>query len=399
MALSGALTALMAERGFWPVYLFEDEGGGDDDGDVEASARGSLGCGGGYELVLDVDLGAESVELGLSVPGAAEPVELGWDDRAHFHPHVMRWTELDLLARAFALHDPETRHPGPVLALLARFVVLDESDALDVVVPYLDAAFGLVRPRKGRGVRPETRDWFEAHDPRGTGLAWIPGPDGVPALAEQGESGTAAPYTLRAPDSMAFPFAAWSALLAEAEEHVAAAVRHPALSDPAVREALQRAASRRGHSALGPLAEALRAAGYAQPVLLRALTEPASRAEACWAVETLAGLPYGTVAKRWFGRSPLTEARSWDLALRITTPDPVVDLAEALDGALRKAGLGRTEIAGGGSDHTVLDVLVRDDLDRAAVLVAEALDEHGLTAAAHLHHASAPHEPVPLPSP
>lgn len=395
MALSGALTALMKEPGFWSSYLFEDDG----DREFPAPAQGVLGFGCAYGLVLDVDLYAQSVELGLSVPGAADPVELGWDDPAHCHPHVLCWSELDLLARAFALRDPEARHPGPVLALLARFVVLDEDDDLDAVVPYLDAAFRLVRPGKGRGVRPETRNWFEAHDPRGAGLAWVPGPDGVPAVTERGDGGTAALYTLRAPDSTAFPFAAWAGLLAEAEEHVAAAVRHAALSDPAVRQALKRAVSRRGHTAVGPLAEALRAAGYAQPVLLRALADPVSRAEACWAVAALAGVPSGTVAKRWFGRSPLTEARSWDLALRIAVPDPVVHLAEALDGVLRKAGLGSAEIAGGGSDHTFLDVLVRDDLDRAALLVAEALDRHGLTAAARLHHASPPHEPVALPSP
>ncbi|WP_418955360.1 hypothetical protein [Streptomyces tritici] len=402
MPLPEDFAELTAHPDFWGVYLFEGEDAGpfedddeDGDGDGVEAVSAAFGAGGGHALVLDVDLGAESVELGLAVPGREEAAELGWDDRAHCHPHVMSWAELDLLARAVALHDPELRHPGPVLALLARFAFLTEGDDPDGVVPYVDAAFGAVRPGGECGVRADTRDWFEARDLRDEPVRWTAGPGGVPAALAEGESSL---DTLRTADSD-FPFAAWGALLAEAEETVAAAVRQPALADPAVREALDRASAPGGHEAAAPLADALRTAGYEQPVLLRALTEPVGRAETAWAVATLAGLPTGTVAGRWYGRSPLTGARSWDLVLRLATPEPVVGLAETLDEALREARLGRAEIAGGGSDHTSLDVLVRDDLDGGVSLVAESLVRHGLAPVARLHHAAAPHEPVALPSP
>ncbi|GLZ13631.1 hypothetical protein Acsp04_38660 [Actinomadura sp. NBRC 104425] len=71
-----------------------------------------------------------------------------------------------------------------------------------------------------------------------------------------------------------------------------------------MRDALDRRTAPRGHRHVAALAEALRAAGGAHPILVRALEEPVSRAESRWAVEVPAGLPQGTLVKRWFGRQP-----------------------------------------------------------------------------------------------
>ncbi|MER6945845.1 hypothetical protein ABT294_17615 [Nonomuraea sp. NPDC000554] len=402
MPLDDALTARMAEPDFWAAYLFEDDA--DED---EEPLRAEFGLGGELALVLDLDITDGLVELALTAPGLAEPAELGWDDQAHFHPHVMRWAELDLLARALALHDPQMRHPGPALALLARFVVLDEQDDLDTVTPLLDAAFRMLRPGPRDGVRPETRDWFELRDLRGTGLRWTAGPDGHPAVEQTHTGAVARPlYSLRTPDSADFPFAAWAALLDRARQILATATADPSLDDPAVRAALRRCTATRGYAHLAPLAEALRAAGGAQPVLLRALDEPVSRAESCWAVEVLAGLPQGALVKRWFGLSPLSTARSWELSLTLAIEGRAAEhsrvLTSDLAGALKEAGLGGAEIAGGSSRRaadgtsvdvsTAVDVLVRDDLARGVSLISEILRRHDAAATAELRHTSPPYD-------
>ncbi|MQY15566.1 hypothetical protein SRB5_57490 [Streptomyces sp. RB5] len=304
MPLDDALARRMREADFWPAYLFDDDAPDlwDEDAEEQESQVARFELGGGFELVLDVTLGLEYVDLALRAPGRSEPVTVGWDDQAHFHPHVMSWPELDLLCRAVALHDPELRHPGPMLALLCRFAFRGEDEDLDAVTPPTDAAFGVVRPGPDVAVRPETRDWHELRTL--PGVRWVTTPGGHPVAEQPDEEGEPL-YSLRVPDSAEFPFAAWAGLLARAREAVAAVRADPALADPAVRDALARCAGADGHGRLGALAEALAAAGFAVPVVLRAIAEPVHRTEACWAVEVLADLPQGELTARWFGPSPL----------------------------------------------------------------------------------------------
>nr|BFE32315.1 hypothetical protein GCM10010200_045660 [Actinomadura rugatobispora] len=398
----------MAEPGFWSAYLFEDDA---PDFEEEEPCRAEFDVGDGHALVLDVDLAYGAFELAVAVPGTAEPIQVGWDDQAHFHPHVMRWSELDLLARAAALRDAELRHPGPFLALLARFAVLDEQDDPDAMAPLVDGAFHLVRPGTVSGLRPETREWYELRDLRGTGLLWTTRPDGHPAVDQPLDISIERPlYSLRAPDSDDFPFAAWAALLDRARHALAAVAADPALQDAAVRSALQRCSTARGHHDLVPLARALRTAGFAQPVLLRALEDPVSRAESCWAIEALAGLDQGSLVKRWFGRSLLATARFWELTLTLAVEGRpqahARTVAADLSDALKQAGLGRAEIGGGtfrqapggGSvaEKVMIEVTVRDDLDRGASLVHETLRRHDATDTATLARSGPPYDPVPL---
>jgi len=412
MPLDDALTARIAEPDFWPRYLFDDaaelpedepeESEESDESDEEY--RAEFGLGGGLGLVLDVELG-NWVGLGLAAPGRTEPVELGWDDEAHFHPHVMRWSELDLLARAAAVHDPTLRHPGPVVALLARFVVLDEQDEPGAITPLVDAAFRAVRPGPGRGVRPETRDWYELRDLSGTGLRWTD--EGRRSAVSQPDDLTIMRplYTLRAPGSDEFPFAEWEALLVRAEAILGAVAADPALADPAVRAALERCTRARGQAQTGALAAALRTAGFTAAAVLRALEEPVSRAESCWAVETLAGAEPGSLVKRWFGRSPLAAAAFWDLTLTLPSEVPTAVAAE-LDAALKAADLGWAEIAGSTSERqeggghvtvsTVVELRVRDELARGVELTAEVLRRFGAVEPATLRHAAAPYERIAL---
>jgi hypothetical protein len=428
MPLPAALTTRMAEPDFWPRYLFDDdalEAGGfaDELCGEEDVHRAEFGLGGGLALVLETDLTGRAHDLALRAPDLPEAVQLGWDDEAHFHPHVMRWAELDLLARAVALHDPDLRHPGPALALLARFVFLDEQDDPDTITPLMDAAFRLLRPAPAfgpgpapdptpdDGVRPEVRDWFELRDLRGGGLEWTVDEAGHPAVDQPLRAGGAPLYSLRTPGSEEFPFAAWSGLLGRAERTLAEAAADPALRHPAVRSALERCLTADGHRRTAALADVLRTEGFAHPTLLRALTAPVSRAESCWAVEVLARAPQGSLVTRWFGVSPLTGAQCWTLHLAVQAVEQragrAAEVAADLDAALRAAGLGRASTNGSvyrtapdgdlvAVSHSI-QVLVRDDLARGAALAAEALQRHEATDGAQLRHYAAPYETIPLP--
>lgn len=401
----------MAEPDFWPLYLFDDDAPDvyDESAEEQESHTARFQMGGGFALVLEMTLALEHVDLALAAPGLPAPVEVGWDDLAHFHPHVMPWPELDLLCRAVALHDPGLRHPGPMLALLCRFAFLAEGDDLDRVTPLVDAAFGVVRPGDGEGaVRAETRDWFDLRDLRGTGIAWTSRADGHPAVGQHRDDGLPL-YSLRTPDSADFPFAEWSALLAQARERTGAAAGDRTLTAPAVRQALERCTAPDGYEHLAALADALYAVGYTHPVLMRAVTQPGHRAEACWAVETLSGLPQGELVSRWFGPSPLAGSRSWRLSLALPMAGRPWrfgrQVAEELSTALRQAGLGRAEVTGSTSrsesggyvrteDH--LDLLVRDDLARGVTVIARILHGHHAAETAVLRHAEKDDEVIPL---
>ncbi|WP_146169058.1 hypothetical protein [Actinoplanes italicus] len=215
---------------FWRAYLFqenhlEDSDEDWDDEDVEDDTEDEpivveIPVGGGYALVLDIGGEFDMVDLGMRTPDSAEILEIGWDDQAHRHPDTLRWAELDLIARAAAVVDPTLRHPGPVLALAGRFVILGPADDLDAITPLMDAAYG--PPPPGAGFWPRTRDWLDRADGRPHGIAWQRNPDGDWAVDQAGTDNPGRDlYSVRRSGS-AFPFAAWRHLLAAAEATLAA---------------------------------------------------------------------------------------------------------------------------------------------------------------------------------
>ncbi|MFI8183338.1 hypothetical protein OG539_02410 [Actinacidiphila glaucinigra] len=412
MPLDDALKARMAEPDFWPVYLFDDDAPDvyEEDADEQETFVTRFRLGEALALVLDLTPGLEYVELALEAPGLPEPTTVGWDDQAHFHPHVMPWRELDLLCRAVALGDPELRHPGPMAALLCRFAFLADNDDLDRVTPLVDGAFALTRPsaREARP-RPETRAWSDLRNLAGTGLEWSVRPDGHDAVDQRGTDGLPL-YSMRTPDSQEFPFAAWSALLTRARESVSALAQDPALARPGVRQALDRCTAPDGHGHLPALAGALATAGYTHPVVMRAVEKPVHPAEACWVVETMSGLPQGELVSRWFGRSPLSGSETWRLSLHVPVlgraPRLGQEIAEALDAALRTSDLGHAEVGGSSMRmengiyvHTSssVDVLIRDDLTGGVGVISRVLHDHDAAQTATLHPAGKP-DVIPLPT-
>lgn len=237
----------------------------------------------GGGLALDLSVSDGYFDLGVR-SGDEEPVTVGWDDEGHPHPHALRWAELDLVCRAAALLDPELRHPGPGLALLARFAVLGEHDDVDRASAALHAA---VTGLRGGGDAPYPK-------PSRMGAGWHVDAEGNHYLVHDDA------YTTRGePDDTDFPWETWRALLAEAERTLATRVHRLADRTP-----LDAAVA--DPEAAPELARVLAADGYADRVVLRALTDPVHPAETAWVLELLSGAPRGSLLP-----TTATDARAW----------------------------------------------------------------------------------------
>ncbi|WP_334629106.1 hypothetical protein [Micromonospora sp. CPCC 205539] len=192
MAIPSALQESLHDPVFWARYTFaHEEGPGadrlgdlegllDDDDDAddanEDSADSSLDVafevGDGHHVVLSTDASADSHSLGITTPDLVEPAELGWDDLAHWHPHALRWAELDLICRAIAARNPQMQHPGASLALLCRFAAVFDDDDVDQAVAAVDEAYAALRPPHWKGYWPRGTDWLERADFRGENVTW-----------------------------------------------------------------------------------------------------------------------------------------------------------------------------------------------------------------------------------
>ncbi|MFG2104043.1 hypothetical protein ACGFJ5_25975 [Micromonospora echinaurantiaca] len=193
MAIPSVLQESLHDPVFWARYTFAHEEGpgadrlgdledllddddADDDDADEDSADSSLDVafevGAGHQVVLSIDASADSYSLGVTTPDLAEPAELGWDDLAHWHPHALRWAELDLICRAIAARNPRLQHPGAPLALLCRFAAVFDDDDVDRAVAAVDEAYAALRPPHWKGYWPCGADWLERADFRGEKVTW-----------------------------------------------------------------------------------------------------------------------------------------------------------------------------------------------------------------------------------
>ncbi len=146
----------------------EDEEGDDDDLSFDVDFE----VGAGHDVVLSIDVWADSYSLGVAVPGVDEPAELGWDDLAHWHPHALRWSELDLIVRAISARNPGQWPPGAALALLCRFAAVFDDDDVDGAVAAVDEAYAALRPEHWDGYWPRGTDWLDRADFRGKDVRW-----------------------------------------------------------------------------------------------------------------------------------------------------------------------------------------------------------------------------------
>ncbi|WP_144120671.1 hypothetical protein [Catellatospora sichuanensis] len=251
MAVPDLLRESWHDPVFWARYQFaHDDGPGsdrlgdladllaeqeaaldDEDDEDEPEMTAVFDVGGGHRLVLELSpvLGYHS--LGIQGPGDAEDACLGWDDQAHWHPYALRWSELDLTCRALAARDPLLPHPGPALALLARFAAVFDDDAAQAEA-MVDAAFDSLRPDGWHGYWPRAADWLARADFRGAGVVWQRDENGN-QWAHQPGGGEPEFYSVRTtpPGSGDFPHDRLRALLAAAAATVAVAGKDPAGED------------------------------------------------------------------------------------------------------------------------------------------------------------------------
>ncbi|BCB80605.1 hypothetical protein Pflav_070150 [Phytohabitans flavus] len=109
MPVPDALRTLSHDPAFWADYFFRATPEADPE---PAELRATFPVAGGYALVLDLDRAYGTYALGLRTPVSGEPIPMAWDDRSRWHPHGLRWPELDLVGRVVALDDPSLPTPG-----------------------------------------------------------------------------------------------------------------------------------------------------------------------------------------------------------------------------------------------------------------------------------------------
>ena len=377
MPLPVDLQARLDDPDFWRAYFFEDETVvRDEEDEDESSLVVEFPVGGGYALVLEIWIGLHLVNLAMRTPDSAETLQLGWDDRAHWHPSALRWTELDLVARAAAVVDPTLRHPGPVLALAGRFVILGRGDDLDPITPMMDAAFGPPRvprvqvdpmtpmldidfgpPVPVKMWWPHTRDWLNRVDGRHSGVVWNLDDAGAWTVErDEATDDDRGVYTLRCPGG-SFPFAAWQKLVAAAEATLTAGT----------------------------------------------LPAPDSPAEQCWIDEERTGARRGSLIAAHFGTSPLRDARLYvldlDLPLEGRSHAHALAVRTDLDRTLREADRGWAETSGStltpgrGWTASALSIGVLDSLEDGVTLIRLVLRRHRAHPETRL---TLDREPIPL---
>ena len=192
-----ALVTLSRSVQFWKDYFWED---GPTDAHypdlADCTVRLEVAPGWALTLALDEDLAA----MELSIEGLGETAELGWDDQAHWHPHVLRWEELDLIGRAAALRDPAASHPGLAVLLLYRFApICDEADA-ELAFPLLETAWAEIGVDGGRA----HERMLQRTDARTAGFKWQLA-DGRWVLSQDEPNPERELYTLRNADNDEFP--------------------------------------------------------------------------------------------------------------------------------------------------------------------------------------------------
>ncbi|MFD7022525.1 hypothetical protein [Promicromonospora sukumoe] len=203
-------------------WLDDDEDEEDDDDDSSFDVAFEVGA--DHHVVLSIDVWADSYSLGVAVPGpdsdadpdSDEPAELGWDDLAHWHPHALRWSELDLIVRAIAARNPGQWPPGAALALLCRFAAVFDDDDVDGAVAAVEEAYAGLRPESWEGYWPRGADWLERADFRGKGVTWQGDEAGNRWVAERDADAEPFYSTRLAPDPEAddgFPHAQLRAVL------------------------------------------------------------------------------------------------------------------------------------------------------------------------------------------
>ena len=243
-----------------------------------------------------------------------KPVEIAWDDQAHWHPHLLRWQELELICRCAALRNenPTFQHPGTPLLLLQRFAPLCDDTAIDVMLPTQEAAWRALNLFS----EAEIARYIQRFDRRDNGFVWQKDEDGHWVLDQPGDRSGVGLYSLRHAGSK-FPFEAFDKFIAQEKGFYRSSVNPEwfEANDGSVKK-LARSIAEDGDFARLPqladaLTDALKAAEAARTSWKTELYPPGLRtiikrcrkttdpAEACWIIEWLLQLKVGSLGRRY----------------------------------------------------------------------------------------------------
>ena len=404
MLFPDAFLALTQRPEFWSQFFFETWG---EEFPELDNCRLVFPVGRGYALTLDLDSSLAYFGLRLRHPGVPEPVEIAWDDQAHWHPHVLRWEELDLVCRCIALDDPSLPHPGLALALLHRFAPICTTDDDAVVHPLIAEAYRTV----GAFSEPQITELVYRYDRRQNGFAWeYAEPHGwYPNAGDDRMSGL---YSLRHPQNEEFPFTELNTLFATAREWLVSSV-DPAWLAGSAGELARVVASTGDLSGLPVLADALQEAGCEVPTLLDPLRASTSPVRGCWVVETLLGTRPGEVIAKALGhtRRPPRVVYRFEFSFPVTEHERGVQpdrVDKILNAALREAGIGKAGCFGASSSgnppryELLVGATVNDEPDRGLAIIRDVLTRANapratvirLTAPETATYPLAPGEPV-----
>lgn len=178
---------------------------------------------------LELHVTSKSSDLSLVTPGS-NPAQLGWDDEAHFHPHIFRWVELKAMADHIVSREPWNGHGELALALLHRFALGttdEEVESMGAALTPVLTHLGLKERRRDEILsrydwRPGRRMRSGDPDNRLVGPGWVPDERvgwrldlwWSRDLAREGGDAVPAPYSLRRPENDEFPAAELTRILA-----------------------------------------------------------------------------------------------------------------------------------------------------------------------------------------
>jgi hypothetical protein len=367
---------------FWSQYFFETWG-------LEfpelEGCRLEFPVGLDHALVLALDAGLYHFGLNLKHAGSAEPTQIAWDDESHWHPHVLRWEELDLVCRCVALADPALPHPGLPLVLLHRFAPVCVDDRPEVIHPLIQEAYRTV----GAFSEAQVTEMVHRYDRRQDRFVWRRSePHGWFPYQDDEEGKRASLYSIRNPDNAVFPFDGLNAMFSAAQKRLTAAVDPKWLAGDA--GPIARSVAISGDvSGLPVLADALQEAGCDDGVILGSLRATGSPARGCWVVETLLGLAPGELIARALGHTRRPDRVVYRFDMEIPTRDAdgrfnreYRSITESLNEALQSAGLGSAQMYGAQSragaplgeyDSISVSARVNDDRDRGLAMIREVL--------------------------
>ncbi|KXX77782.1 hypothetical protein MMYC01_204091 [Madurella mycetomatis] len=174
MPLPTSLRPLLASKRFWSDYFFITDVADPSPysphfEDVTLTFSFGRNPQAQYSLSTSFDSSFSYIPLSFSTPSLRER-EIAHDDQAHWHPHVLRWEELELICRAVAAADEGYPHPGIPLLFLYRFAPICAGDDVDRIVGMLGSAWKKVL---GPGAEREVRRFVERADYTSRGYRWF----------------------------------------------------------------------------------------------------------------------------------------------------------------------------------------------------------------------------------